>query len=130
MSPRTQSDSPTPPQAAATSDESELIPIYSHPVRVDAVPDCPDALRASFGAVEDTPERVDFHMINAGAKAYRSYGPTVRDVMADLSLIGGYRFGGPPDLLVKTGLFAGRGLSHRCQWPHRERRERLNADHH
>ena len=36
---------------------------------------------------------VDFDLINAGAKAYRSYGRNVRDVMADLCLIGGYRFG-------------------------------------
>ena len=33
--------------------------------------------------------------------------------MADLSLIGGYRFGGPPDLLVKTGLLAGAGALRR-----------------
>lgn len=79
----------------------------------DAVPDCPDALRAFFDVVEDTPDWVDFDLLNAGAKAYRSYGPNVRDVMADLSLIGGYRFGGPPDLLVKTGLFAGRGALRR-----------------
>ena len=48
---------------------------------VDAVADCPDALRAFFDVVEDTPEWVDFDLINAGAKAYRSYGPNVRDVM-------------------------------------------------
>jgi len=42
---------------------------------------CPDALRAFFDVVEDTPEWVDFDLINAGAKAYRSYGPNVRDVM-------------------------------------------------
>lgn len=80
---------------------------------VDAVPDCPEALRTFFDAVEDTPDWVDFDLINAGAKAYRSYGPNVRDVMADLSLIGGYRFGGPPDLLVKTGLLAGKGALRR-----------------
>lgn len=80
---------------------------------VDAVPDCPEALRKFFDAVDDTPEWVDFDLINAGAKAYRSYGPNVRDVMADLSLIGGYRFGGPPDLLVKTGLLAGAGALRR-----------------
>lgn len=76
---------------------------------VDAVPDCPEALRTFFAIVEDTPDWVDFDLINAGAKAYRSYGRNVRDVMADLCLIGGYRFGGPPDLLVLTGLLSGSG---------------------
>ncbi|MEI7716651.1 MAG: oxygenase MpaB family protein [Mycobacterium sp.] len=80
---------------------------------VDAVPDCPDELRRFFDVLEDTPDWVDFELINAGARAYRSYGPNVRDVMADLSLIGGYRFGGPPDLLVKTGLLAGAGALRR-----------------
>lgn len=76
---------------------------------VDSVPDCPEALRSFFAIVEDTPDWVDFDLINAGAKAYRSYGRNVRDVMADLCLIGGYRFGGPPDLLVLTGLLSGSG---------------------
>lgn len=76
---------------------------------VDAVPDCPAALRTFFALVEETPDWVDFDLINAGARAYRSYGRNVRDVMADLCLIGGYRFGGPPDLLVLTGLLAGSG---------------------
>lgn len=80
---------------------------------VDGVPDCPEELRRFFGVVEDTPAWVDFDLVNAGAEAYRRYGPNVRDVMADLSLIGGYRFGGPPDLLVKTGLLSGRGALRR-----------------
>lgn len=79
----------------------------------DAVPDCPGELRRFFDVVEDTPKWVDFDLVNAGAKAYRTYGRNVRDVMADLSLIGGYRFGGPPDLLVKTGLLAGSGALRR-----------------
>lgn len=76
---------------------------------VDSVPDCPEALRSFFAIVEDTPDWVEFDLINEGAKAYRSYGRNVRDVMADLCLIGGYRFGGPPDLLVLTGLLSGSG---------------------
>lgn len=80
---------------------------------VDAVPGCPSELSRFFELVEETPNWVDFDLINAGAKAYRSYGPNVRDVMADLSLIGGYRFGGPPDLLVKTGLLSGSGALRR-----------------
>ena len=80
---------------------------------VDAVADAPAELRRFFDLVENAPIWVDFDLINAGAKAYRSYGRNVRDVMADLSLIGGYRFGGPPDLLVKTGLLAGSGALRR-----------------
>lgn len=76
---------------------------------VDSVPDCPEALRTFFAIVEETPDWVDFDLINDGARAYRSYGRNVRDVMADLCLIGGYRFGGPPDLLVLTGMLAGSG---------------------
>lgn len=87
---------------------------------VEAVQDCPAELRRFFDLVENVPAWVDFDLINAGAKAYRSYGKNVRDVMADLSLIGGYRFGGPPDLLVKTGLLAGSGALRRMgetvQW--------------
>lgn len=80
---------------------------------VAAVPDAPGELRRFFDFVERTPGWVDFDLLNAGAKAYRNYGRNVRDVMADLSLIGGYRFGGPPDLLVKTGLLAGSGALRR-----------------
>ncbi|BBY95507.1 hypothetical protein MGALJ_51760 [Mycobacterium gallinarum] len=75
---------------------------------VDAVPDCPGALREFFSAVERVPAWVDWDLMNEGAAAYRRLGTNAADVMLQLSLIGGYRFGGPTDLLVETGGLTGR----------------------
>lgn len=75
---------------------------------VDAVPECPAALREFFAVVERTPDWVDFDLINRGAAAYRRFGTNAADVMLQLALIGGYRFGGPTDLLVETGGLTGR----------------------
>jgi len=75
---------------------------------VDAVPDCPDALRQLFVEVERVPAWVDWDLMNKGAAAYRRLGTNAADVMLQLSLIGGYRFGGPTDLLVETGGLTGR----------------------
>ena len=87
---------------------------------VDAVPDCPPALRQFFTVVERTPEWVDFDLINEGAAAYRRLGRNAADVMLQLALIGGYRFGGPTDLLVQTGGLTGntttRRLAETQQW--------------
>jgi hypothetical protein len=74
----------------------------------DAVPDCPHALRAFFAEVERVPDWVDWDLMNEGAAAYRRLGTNAADVMLQLSLIGGYRFGGPTDLLVETGGLTGR----------------------
>lgn len=75
---------------------------------IDAVSDCPAPLRDFFAVVESVPEWVDFDLINQGAAAYRRLGTNAADVMLQLSLIGGYRFGGPTDLLVETGGLTGR----------------------
>ncbi|MGP4055639.1 oxygenase MpaB family protein [Mycobacterium sp. 4D054] len=75
---------------------------------VDAVPNCPAPLRDFFAVVENTPAWVDFDLVNRGAAAYRRLGTNAADVMLQLSLIGGYRFGGPTDLLVETGGLTGR----------------------
>jgi len=74
----------------------------------DAVPDCPEALRQFFADVERVPSWVDWDLVNDGAAAYRRLGTNAADVMLQLSLIGGYRFGGPTDLLVETGGLTGR----------------------
>jgi hypothetical protein len=74
---------------------------------VDSVPGCPTPLRDFFAVVEDTPDWVDFDLLNSGAAAYRRLGTNAADVMLQLSLIGGYRFGGPTDLLVETGGLTG-----------------------
>lgn len=75
---------------------------------VDSVPDCPAPLREFFSVVEAVPPWVDFDLVNRGAAAYRRLGTNASDVMLQLSLIGGYRFGGPTDLLVETGGLTGR----------------------
>ncbi|WP_163888141.1 oxygenase MpaB family protein [Mycolicibacterium hippocampi] len=75
---------------------------------VDSVPQCPPPLRDFFATVEHVPSWVDFDLVNEGASAYRRLGTNASDVMLQLSLIGGYRFGGPTDLLVETGGLTGR----------------------
>ena len=74
----------------------------------DTVADCPRPLREFFATVERVPSWVDFDLVNEGAAAYRRLGTNAADVMLQLSLIGGYRFGGPTDLLVETGGLTGR----------------------
>ncbi|PRC61720.1 DUF2236 domain-containing protein, partial [Mycobacterium sp. ITM-2017-0098] len=71
-------------------------------------PDCPAPLRDFFSVVDAVPSWVDFDLVNRGAAAYRRLGTNASDVMLQLSLIGGYRFGGPTDLLVETGGLTGR----------------------
>ncbi|HEY1134579.1 MAG TPA: oxygenase MpaB family protein [Nocardioides sp.] len=74
---------------------------------IDAVPDAPAALRDFFAHVEATPAWVDLDLVEQGARIYRRLGQNAADVLLQLSLIGGYRFGGPPDLLVATGGLVG-----------------------
>ncbi|MCR5978876.1 DUF2236 domain-containing protein [Gordonia jinghuaiqii] len=69
--------------------------------------DAPDVLRDFFARVEDTPEWVDPELCERGAAVYRRLGQNANDVLLQLSLIGGYRFGGPADLLVETGGLTG-----------------------
>jgi hypothetical protein len=54
-----------------------------------------------------TPDWVDWGLVEQGARFYRSCGRNAGDVLLQLSLIGGYRFGGPTDLLVATGGLTG-----------------------
>lgn len=74
---------------------------------VGAVPGAPDALRSFFAHVAATPDWVDPELVDRGARVYRRFGRNAADVLLQLSLIGGYRFGGPPDLLVATGGLVG-----------------------
>ncbi|MDL9938806.1 oxygenase MpaB family protein [Gordonia sp. ABSL1-1] len=69
--------------------------------------DAPPALREFFALVEGTPDWVDPQLCERGAQVYRRFGQNANDVLLQLSLIGGYRFGGPPDLLVETGGLTG-----------------------
>lgn len=74
---------------------------------IETVEDAPPALQAFFEHVDAVPDWVDMDLVNEGARVYRSYGRNAADVLLQLSLIGGYRFGGPTDLLVATGGLTG-----------------------
>lgn len=74
---------------------------------VESVVDAPPALRAFFAHVDAVPAWVDFDLVNRGAWVYRRFGRSAADVLLQLSLLGGYRFGGPTDLLVMTGALSG-----------------------
>ena len=74
---------------------------------IDTVDASPPALRDFFAAVDAVPDWLDFDLVNEGARVYRRSGKTGADVLLQLSLLGGYRFGGPTDLLVATGGLTG-----------------------
>ncbi|WP_332644648.1 oxygenase MpaB family protein [Aeromicrobium sp.] len=74
---------------------------------INSVEAAPPALRDFFAAVDTVPDWVDFDLVNRGAEAYRRFGQSAADVLLQVSLIGGYRFGGPTDLLVATGGMTG-----------------------
>ncbi len=74
---------------------------------IESVEAAPPALCDFFAAVDAVPDWVDFDLINEGARVYRRFGKNAADVLLQLSLLGGYRFGGPTDLLVATGGLTG-----------------------
>lgn len=73
----------------------------------DGAPDAPAALEDFFATVEATPDWVDLDLIAEAGRVQRRFGRNAADVLLQLSLIGGYRFGGPTDLLVATGGLTG-----------------------
>lgn len=79
----------------------------------------PDALRAFLAEVTTVPDWVDWDLVEAGAAVQRRLGQNAGDVLLQLSLVGGYRFGGPTDLLAATGALTGgtlRRLAETQQW--------------
>ncbi len=74
---------------------------------VDAVGAPAPALVEFFETVRQVPDWVDWELVAEGAKVYRRFGSNAADILTVLSLLGGYRFGGPPDLLVATGGLSG-----------------------
>ena len=74
---------------------------------IAAVEDPPPALAEFMAAVEPVPEWVDWDLVEQGGLVFRRLGRNAADVLLQLSLIGGYRFGGPTDLLVATGGLTG-----------------------
>ena len=89
---------------------------------IGAVEDSAPALRRFFAVVDEVPPWVDLELVERGARAFRRLGRTRIDVLLALSLIGGYRFGGPADLLVATGGLTGdtamRRLGETETWGH------------
>ncbi|MEU1883328.1 oxygenase MpaB family protein [Streptosporangium sp. NPDC020072] len=84
--------------------------------------DLPPALRRFMDELVEVPEWVDWDRVERGAVAFRYLGRNANDVLLDLSLIGGYRFGGPADLLVLTEGLGGdnalRRLAETQKWTH------------
>jgi hypothetical protein len=79
----------------------------------------PEALRRFLGEVTTVPGWVDWDLVEEGAAVQRRLGQNAADVLLQLSLVGGYRFGGPTDLLAATGALTGgtlRRLAETQQW--------------
>lgn len=74
---------------------------------VGSVVDAPAALVEFFSVVETEPAWLDRELVEEGARVFRRLGQNAQDVLLQLSLVGGYRFGGPTDLLVATGALTG-----------------------
>lgn len=74
---------------------------------IEAVPDAPPALAEFFAEVQAEPAWLDRDLVEEGAAVMRRLGQNAQDVLLQLSLVGGYRFGGPTDLLVATGGLTG-----------------------
>lgn len=75
---------------------------------IAAVPEAPPALREFMTLVSTVPDWVDWELVEQGTQVFVRLGRNAADVLLQLSLIGGYRFGGPSDLLVATGGLTGR----------------------
>jgi hypothetical protein len=75
---------------------------------VDHVADAPPALAEFMAVVTDVPAWVDWELVERGTALFGRLGRNAADVLLQLSLIGGYRFGGPTDLLAATGGLTGR----------------------
>ncbi|MEO7268434.1 MAG: oxygenase MpaB family protein [Knoellia sp.] len=74
---------------------------------VEAMRDAPPALVEFFAAVNTTPDWVDWELVERGALVFDRLGANSGDILLALSLIGGYRFGGPTELLAATGALTG-----------------------
>lgn len=75
---------------------------------VAAVEACPPVLEQFMTVVSREPDWLNWKLVDQGALVLRRMGPNAGDVLEQLALVGGYRFGGPGDLLVATGGLTGR----------------------
>lgn len=80
----------------------------------------PPTLRTFLDEVSTPPGWVDWDRVARGARVFDRLGRSAGDVLLQLSLIGGYRFGGPTELLVATGGLNGphtlRRIAETQQW--------------
>ena len=74
---------------------------------VQSVAEPGPALVRFFDAVTPDPDWLDRALLDRGARVYHRFGRNAADVLLQLALIGGYRFGGPTELLVATGGLTG-----------------------
>jgi len=77
------------------------------------------ALHEFLAEVTAVPGWVDWDLVEEGAAVQRRLGQNAGDVLLQLSLVGGYRFGGPADLLAATGVLTGgtlRRLAETQEW--------------
>jgi hypothetical protein len=74
---------------------------------LDAVPGAPPELEHLIAEVNAVPDWVDWELVDRGARVLQRMGPNAHDVLEQLSLVGGYRFGGPTDVLAATGGLTG-----------------------
>lgn len=98
-------------------DRSSAGPISTQ--TVDLGTGAPRALRDFLAEVTAVPGWVDWALVDEGAAVLRRLGQNAADVLLQLSLVGGYRFGGPTDLLVATGALTGgtlRRLAETQEW--------------
>jgi len=78
-----------------------------------------DPLQRFLDEVTTVPDWVDWDLVDEGATVLRRLGQNAADVLLQLSLVGGYRFGGPTDLLAATGALTGgtlRRLAETQEW--------------
>ena len=93
--------------------------LSAEPQHVTERPRAPDALRRFLDEVTTVPAWVDWDLVEAGAAVQRRLGQNAADVLLQLSLVGGYRFGGPTDVLAATGALTGstlRRLAETQEW--------------
>ncbi|MFI2488378.1 oxygenase MpaB family protein [Promicromonospora kroppenstedtii] len=79
----------------------------------------PRVLQEFLAGVTTVPSWVDWDLVEQGAAVQRRLGQNAADVLLQLSLVGGYRFGGPTDLLAATGALTGgtlRRLAETQEW--------------
>lgn len=67
----------------------------------------PPAVADLLVAASADPDWLDRDLLAQGQRVYHRFGRNAADVLLQLSLIGGYRFGGPTELLAATGGLVG-----------------------